>query len=117
LFVYPSNAKGARSVDKQKQAKRRRRRFRPVHVFLCCLLVVGAMGAVMVTQEAKLHEIAEEQNTLQAQLDRQLLEEQRLNRMQEYVETDEYLAQYAREKFGYVLPEDFKFYREEANAG
>lgn len=104
-------------MDKQNASRKRRRRLKPVHVFLCCLLAMGAMGAVMVAQEAKLNEIAEEQAVLQARLDEQLTEEQRLNRMQEYVETDEYLAQYAREKFGYVRPEDYKFYREDENAG
>ena len=41
-----------------------------------------------------------------------LAEGERLERMLEYMQTDEYLLQYAREKLGYVFPGDIKFYDE-----
>ena len=36
-------------------------------------------------------------------------EEQRLEYMIEYAKSEEYLIQYAREKLGFVLPDDVKF--------
>ena len=54
--------------------------------------------------------IAEDTAALQAQLDALRVEEERLERMLEYMQTDDYLLQYAREKLGYVFPDDIKFY-------
>ncbi len=99
-------------MDKQVK-KKKSRRIRPRHIFLCCLAVVCVLGCVTISQKQKLEEIHQQQQALQEEMDSLLLEEQRLQRMQEYVQTDEYLEQYARERFGYVLPEDYKFYRED----
>ena len=83
------------------------------HIIVCCLLVLFACAGIVISQNEKMQQIKQEQQALQQQLDALTLEEQRLERMQEYVQTDEYLEQYAREKFGYVKPEDYKFYRED----
>ncbi len=98
---------------KQPQRKNRKgRKFRPLHVLLCCVVVSCALLGIMLTQKNKLAEIAAEQAALQAEKESLLVEEQRLQRMLDYVGTDEYLSQFARDKLGYVLPGDYKFYRE-----
>ena len=53
---------------------------------------------------------------MQAQLDAKNVEKERLERMLEYMHTTDYMIQYAREKLGYVFPDDFKFYDDTANA-
>ena len=49
---------------------------------------------------------------LQKELDGLTVEQERLERMLEYMQTNDYLLQYAREKLGYVYPGDYKFYDE-----
>ena len=68
------------------------------------------MSGIYLSQQTKLTAITEETAALQQQLDALKVEEERLERMLEYMQTDEYLLQYAREKLGYVFPNDIKFY-------
>ena len=68
------------------------------------------MSGIYLSQQTKLTSIAEETAALQQQLDALKVEEERLERMLEYMQTEEYLLQYAREKLGYVFPNDIKFY-------
>ena len=85
---------------------------RPQHILLGCCLVLLALVGVYFSQSAKLSEIESEKQQLNENYASMLLEEQRLNGMLGYVQTDAYMMQYAREKLGYVSPNDFKFYRE-----
>ncbi|MEN6420239.1 MAG: hypothetical protein ABFC73_15090, partial [Clostridiaceae bacterium] len=62
------------------------------------------------SQQTKLKSISEDKIALQAELDSRKVEQERLERMLEYMQTTEYLVQYAREKLGYVFPDDWKFY-------
>ncbi len=94
------------------EGRAKNRILRPVYVFFVCLLVCAAMAVVMITQSATQLELNERRATLQTEYDALQVEEQRLEGMLEYVKTDEYLLQYAREKLGYVLPGEYKFYRE-----
>jgi len=55
--------------------------------------------------------ITEETALLQTELDKLKVEQERLERMLEYMQTDDYLLQYAREKLGYVFPNDIKFFK------
>ena len=83
---------------------------RPRYVLLFFLLTFFVLGGVYLSQQTKLRTIAEQKVTLQAQLDELTVEQERLERMLEYMQTDDYLQQYAREKLGYVFPDDTKFY-------
>ncbi len=85
---------------------------RPQHILLGCCLVLLGLVFVYVSQSAKLSQIEKEKAQLNQDYQAMLLEEQRLNGMLGYVQTDEYMMQYAREKLGYVSPDDYKFYRE-----
>ncbi len=85
---------------------------RPQHIFLCCLLGLVVLFSMAISQTDKLKEISRQQEELTASYELLQLEEQRLSRMLEYAQTDEYLKQYAREKLGYVGPGDYKFYRD-----
>ncbi|MBA4347681.1 MAG: hypothetical protein C0413_02390, partial [Clostridiales bacterium] len=53
---------------------------------------------------------------LQSKLDSLKVEEERLERMLEYMRTTDYMIQYAREKLGYVFHDDFKFFDDAAQA-
>lgn len=85
-------------------------RLRPLYVILAFLLTFCVLGGVYLSQQTMLESIAEETETLQAEYDALLVERERLERMYDYMQTDDYLRQYAREKLGYVSPYDTKFY-------
>ena len=85
---------------------------RPQHILLGCCLVLLGLSFVYLSQSAKLNEIDKEKAQLNESFEAMLLEEQRLNGMLGYVQTDAYMMQYAREKLGYVSPDDYKFYRD-----
>lgn len=82
---------------------------RPRYIIAGFILIFFVLGGVYLSQQTKLTTISEEKDTLQTQLDSVKVEEERLDRMLEYMQTDEYLIQYAREKLGYVFPDDIKF--------
>lgn len=104
-----SSAKtGKRPASK---AKTRRRTIRIAGA--AAILLLYALVMVIRSQENKLKEIRAEQETLQEEYLALKNEEQRLERMIEYARSDEYLIQYAREKLGYVLPDDIKFHIED----
>ena len=79
------------------------------------ILAFFILGGVYLSQQTKLKSISEQKTELQSELDALSIEEERLERTLEYMQTDEYKLQYAREKLGYVFPDDIKFY--EDNAG
>lgn len=90
-----------------------RARLRPRYILLCLLLGLLVLAGVAVSQAAKLDEIKVQQEQLTARQEALLLEEQRLQHMLDYAQTDAYKEQYARETFGYLGPNDYKFYTEE----
>lgn len=85
-------------------------RIRPRYIILFFILTFFVLGGVFLSQQTKLKSIAEDKVALQAELDSRKVEQERLERMLEYMQTTEYLVQYAREKLGYVFPDDWKFY-------
>ena len=89
---------------------------RPRYIILFFILVFFVLGGVFLSQQTKLESIAEEKVTKQAELDADKVEEERLERMLEYMQTTDYLIQYAREKLGYVFENDWKFYDDTAAA-
>ena len=89
---------------------------RPRYIILFFILVFFVLGGVFLSQQTKLESIAEEKVTKQAELDADKVEEERLERMLEYMQTTDYLIQYAREKLGYVFENDWKFYDNTATA-
>lgn len=93
--------------------KKRIAGLRPRHILLCCVVLLLFLGAAVVSQTGKMKEIQAEKDTLATEHDALLLEEERLSRMLEYAQTDEYKQQYAREVLGYIGPNDYKFYRDE----
>lgn len=85
-------------------------RIRPRYIILFFILTFFVLGGVFLSQQTKLKSIAEDKVALQTELDSKKVEQERLERMLEYMQTTEYLVQYAREKLGYVFPDDWKFY-------
>ena len=85
-------------------------RIRPRYIILFFILTFFVLGGVFLSQQTKLTRIAEEKITLQTQLDSKKVEQERLERMLEYMQTTDYMIQYAREKLGYVFEDDWKFY-------
>lgn len=94
-------------------AQKRKFRITPKFIALLAMLCVVFACAIFVSQEQKLNEIAEQKAALQAEYEALQNEEQRLQYMIEYAKSEEYLIQYAREKLGFVLPDDIKFDIEE----
>jgi len=95
-----------RAFDKPKSGIR----IRPRYIILFFILTFFVLGGVYLSQQTQLKTIAEEKVELQADLDDLNVEEERLERMLEYMQTTDYLIQYAREKLGYVFSDDWKFY-------
>ena len=91
-------------------AKRKRFKIKAGYIMLAFLLAFCILGGIYLAQETQLSSISEEKEALQATLDGLKVEEKRLSRMLEYMQTNDYLLQYAREKLGYVYPDDYKFY-------
>lgn len=98
-----------RPYDKPKSGLR----IRPRYIILFFILTFFVLGGVYLSQQTQLKTIAEEKVELQADLDDLKVEEERLERMLEYMQTTDYLIQYAREKLGYVFSDDWKFYDED----
>ena len=89
--------------------KKKKFRLHAGHVILAFLLLVCILGGVYLSQETRIETIAAEKATLQSELDKLKVEEERLERTLEYMGTNDYLLQYAREKLGYVYSNDIKF--------
>ena len=90
-------------------AQKRKLRITPKFIVLLTVLCVACACALYLSQEQKLKEIAEKEAALQQEYQALQNEEQRLEYMIEYAKSEEYLIQYAREKLGFVLPDDVKF--------
>ena len=89
--------------------KKKKTVLRAGYVILGFLLIACILGGVYLSQETRIKTIANEKNTLQSELDALKVEEERLQRTLEYMSTNDYLLQYAREKLGYVYSNDLKF--------
>ena len=89
-------------------------RIRPRYIILFFILTFFVLGGVYLSQQTQLKSIAEEKVQLQSDLDDLNVKEERLERMLEYMQTTDYLIQYAREKLGYVFSDDWKFYEVES---
>mgnify|MGYP000013288136 CR=1 FL=1 len=85
--------------------KRNKKRMRAFAVGFVALAFI--IAAVLISQQKKLDAIAEEQAQLQEVIAAQ--EKARLEYMIEYSGSESYLIQYAREKLGYVRPDEIKF--------
>ena len=91
-------------------------RIRSRYLILFFILVFFVLGGVYLSQQTKLESIASKKVELQTQLDSLKVEEERLERMLEYMQTTDYKIQYAREKLGYVFEDDWKFYDDSQDA-
>ena len=81
--------------------KRNKKRMRAFAVGFVALAFI--IAAVLISQQKKLDAIAEEVIAAQNE------EKARLEYMIEYSGSESYLIQYAREKLGYVRPDEIKF--------
>lgn len=105
-------AKKKRKVKIEQQQAAHSFTIRPLYIILLFVLTAFVLAGVFISQQSQLRSIAAEKETLQSKLDDRKVEKERLERMLEYMQTDEYLIQYAREKLGYVFPDDWKFYED-----
>lgn len=92
-------------MAKKNRKKNKRMKTASLAGIICVLII----GVVLYSQEVKLRAIYAEQQELQQQIAGQEEEMDRLEYMIEYTGTESYLIQYAREKLGYVLPDEIKF--------
>lgn len=96
------------TMSKNKK-KNQKGRLRAGYIIAAFMLAFCIVGGIFLSQQTRLESIAEERSRLQAELDNLKVEQERLTRMLEYMQTNDYLLQYAREKLGYVYPNDYKF--------
>lgn len=89
--------------------KKKKYRFKAGYIIFGFIFAFCIIGGIYLSQETRLVTISAEITSLQSELDGLLVEEERLTRMLEYMQTNDYLLQYAREKLGYVYPNDYKF--------
>ncbi|MBQ9832519.1 MAG: septum formation initiator family protein [Clostridia bacterium] len=67
------------------------------------------IAVVLIGQAQRQAEIDSEMAQLEAEYQLLYNEKQRLENMVDYVQSEDYLLQYAREKLGFVKPDDIKF--------
>lgn len=77
-------------------------------VSLVCVVLI-----IISSQLAAMDKLNAEYEALQEEYNFQKREEQQLEFMLDYVKSNDYLIQYARERFGFVLPDDIIFDIEE----
>lgn len=92
-----------------KKMKRRLIKATPKLIAVLGVAAVCFVAAVIITQQAKKAQIDAEIEKLETEYSLLLDEKQRLENMVDYVESEEYLVQYAREKLGFVREKDIKF--------
>ena len=91
------------------QARKKKYRAKPRFILVVVVLLIGVVCAALYSQEQKLKDIESEKQALTEEYNALINEQQRLEYMIEYSKTQEYLLQYAREKLGFVMPDDVKF--------
>ncbi len=77
-------------------------------VSLICVVLI-----IISSQLAKMDKLSAEYEALQEEYNNEKREQQQLEFMLDYVKSNDYLIQYARERFGFVLPDDIIFDIEE----
>ncbi|MBQ6704050.1 MAG: septum formation initiator family protein [Clostridia bacterium] len=89
--------------------KHRKKNKRTRAAFAAGLVAALIIAVVLYSQEVKLRAIYAEQAELEEVIAGKEEEMDRLEYMIEYTGSDSYLIQYAREKLGYVRPDEIKF--------
>ena len=89
--------------------KHRKKNKRARAATLVGLIAAVIIAVVLYSQEVKLRTIYAEQAELEEVIAGQQEEMDRLEYMIEYTGSESYLIQYAREKLGYVRPDEIKF--------
>ncbi len=79
-----------------------------VGVSLICVVLI-----IISSQLATMDRLSAEYEALQEEYNEEKRENQQLEFMLDYVKSNDYLIQYARERFGFVLPDDIIFDIEE----
>ena len=92
-------------MAKKHRKKNKRARAASIVGFIAVLII----AVVLYSQEVKLRAIYAEQAQLEEVIAGQQEEMDRLEYMIEYTGSESYLIQYAREKLGYVRPDEIKF--------
>ncbi len=74
------------------------------------VVCICLIAAVLADQSGRAKEIQAEKAKLEAEYQLLHNEKQRVENMIDYVHSEDYLIQYAREKLGFVKPDDIKFH-------
>ncbi len=99
----------AKEIKMKSSGEKRFKLKRGFLIALACTAGAVALLCVYCSQDSKLKSIHAAQKELQEQIDALESEEERMEYMIEYAQSDEYLLQYAREKLGYIKPGEIKF--------
>lgn len=95
------------------QQKQNKKRVRRMLVYTCGAVCMVMFVCVLLSQQAKMKQIKQQQQILQEEYDALQTEQERVTRMIAHVQSDAFILQYARDKLGYLLPGDIKFYRQQ----
>ena len=87
------------------------RRFRNLVFFLFCLLVLGAFSRLVVIQAERYNALRTEYNRIDSSLTRAQAREAYLNYQIAHFDSDAYIEMRARERFGWVRPNELVFRR------
>ncbi len=100
------------TAAEEKQAKKipKKNKNRKKRLGVLMGLVLGGLFClVFLSQQSKLDAIYQEQAALSSEKAALEMEKERIEYMIEYAQSEEYILQYAREKLGFVRPDDVKF--------
>lgn len=92
-----------------KKSKHNMRVATPKLLIALCAVVAVFVVVILVGQSNRQAQISAQMKELEEEYKLLSNEKQRLENMVEYVHSDEYLLQYAREKLGFVKQDDIKF--------
>ena len=82
---------------------------KPSLIVFALLLMASILGGVYLVQQSQMRDIEDEVAQKQAELDAMRVQMEQSERMLEFMQSDDYLIQYAREKLGMVFPSDYLF--------
>ena len=83
--------------------------FNKLFTTLIITTLVFYVSCVFITQENKLNSLKTQKEQCQASIDEALMENEKLNEDRGRIHTDEYKEEYAREKYGLVMPYEIIF--------
>lgn len=91
-------------------AKKKKSRFKWLLYLLFWLALIGSFGWLAIDQASQYSDLQAEMSYIQAEIDRAVSAHELLQRQLEFIGSDAYIEQQARERLGLVKPTEIIFY-------